>query len=122
MNPSGITHHRDCDGLVDDEVIVEGQQIRPPAAGEEQGGLDLEAEGVGTLDGAERGLELLIQRPADGLQVLDDVLGSRVRGRGGDVVQRGLFREQLRLWPGQETLVDRLKGHRDGQRRDAARA
>ena len=46
--------------------------------------------------------------------MLDDVLGSSVRGRGGDVVQRGLFREQLRLWPGQETLIDRLKGHRDG--------
>lgn len=104
-------YHRKRNGAVRDKVVIQARQIGATAVDKLQGSLDIDAEAIAALNGAEDLLALLLQELALSRQVFEDGSGLGDRGSRGNVVDGGA-RSQLRACGGaQKGLVCGAESH-----------
>lgn len=93
------------------EVVVQAWEIGAATVDELQGGLDVKAEPVATLNGAEKLLCFRLQELSLSGEVLQDCSGLGHGGRSRDIVDRSARRKRAGSGRAQEGLVFGAESH-----------
>lgn len=105
------TYHRQIDGAISQEIVVQARKVRASTGEELEGGIDFGSNGILALNHMEGILLSLLELVAQRIQVLDDLCRTVVARGRRDVVKRGIRCQHGRVGRSEELLVRSLQRH-----------